>query len=171
MKTEVRGWVLAVAVAVAGALWLVGCGGKQSESAAPPAASQQPTTQPAAPAGEAAESEESGEKIAPAGTVKEIWGQIAQEQDKLAATIQNGQLKDVHHLAFGIRDLVVALADKAGAEMQATAPKLKPLVDQVRASAGKLDELGDAGDVSGTQAEFSHLSEILNVLKGTTVAK
>ena len=163
MKTEVRWWVLAVAVV--GALWLMGCGQKPSESSAPPAASQEPTAQQPAPAGEAHEAGESGEKITPAGTVKEIWVQIILEQDKLSTAIQNGQLKDVHHLAFGIRDLVIALADKAGASSPALAPKLKPMVEQVKASASKLDELGDAGNLSGTQAEAAHLNILLNAIK------
>ena len=166
MKSQMQWWVLAVAVV--GAMWLVGCGQKQGESSAPPAASEQPAAQESAPASEAAEEGESAEKITPAGTVKEIWGQIIQEQDKLSAAIQNGQLKDVHHLAFGIRDLVVALADKASAGTPALAPKLKPMIEQVKASASKLDELGDAGNLSGTQAEFERLNKVLNSIKTLT---
>ena len=170
MKHQVRWWVLAVAVA--GALWLVGCGQKQNESSAPPAASQQSTAQVSAPAGESAEEHgESGEKITPASTVDGIWGQITQEQNKLSAAIENGQLKDVHHVAFAIRDLVVALADKAGAASPALAPKLKGMVDQVKASADKLDELGDAGNLSGTQAEFDRLKNVLSAIKIMTAGQ
>lgn len=165
VKTQARWWV--PAAAVLGALWLVGCGQKQSESSAP-AASPQATAQPAAPSGEAAEKAESGEKITPAGTVSGIWTQIAEEQSKLSTAINNGQLKDVHHLAFGVRDLVVALADKASATSSAMAGKLKSMVDQVKVSAGKLDELGDAGNLSGTQAEFEHLSKVLGAIKTVT---
>ena len=169
MKIQMRWWMLAVAVM--GGLWLLGCGQKQSESAAPQAASPQAAAQAAAPAGEAAEKEESGEKIAPAGTVKEIWAQVTQEQSKLAATIENGQLKDVHRLAFGIRDLVVALADKASASSPAVAPKVKGMVEQVKASAAKLDELGDAGNLSGTQTEVAHLNNLLTAIKTVTAVK
>ncbi len=160
-----------LAVAVAGALSVVGCGQKQDGSSAPPAASQQPTAQQPAPAGEAAEQEESGEKITPAGSTREIWAQIGEEQKKLADAIQNGQLKDVHHLAFGIRDLVAALADKTGASSPGAAPKLKSLVEQVGASAGRLDELGDAGNLTGTEAEFAKLGSILNSIKTATKPK
>ena len=169
MKIQVRWWVLAVAVA--GALWLVGCGQRQGESSSPPATSQQPTAQQSAPAGETVEEAGSGEKITPAGTVGEIWDQITQEQNKLSATIENGQLKEVHHLAFGIRDLVVALADKASAETPSVAPGLKTLVGQVTASADKLDRLGDAGNLSGTQAEFEHLKDLLNAINTVTTRK
>ena len=169
MKSQMQWWVLAVAVV--GAMWLVGCGQKQGESSAPPAASPQQTAQQAAPVGEAAEHGESGEKITPAGTVKEIWVQVTEEQTKLSAAIQNGQLKDVHHLAFGIRDLVAALTEKATVSSPTLAPKLKGMVDQVQASATKLDELGDAGNLSGTQAEFDRLKNLLNAIKTMTVGK
>ena len=158
MKNQMRWWVLVVAMM--GALWLVGCGQKQSESSAPPVT-----------AGEAAEPEASGEKITPAETADAIWGQIAQEQNKLSAAIQNGQLKDVHHLAFGIRDLVVALANKVSTASPASAGQLKGLVEQVEASASKLDELGDAGNVSGTQAEAARLNTLLDAVKTLTAGK
>ena len=169
MKNQVRWWVLAVAVM--GALWVIGCGQRESKSSSPGAASQQPTAQQPAPTGEAAEQEGAGAKVTPAGSVGEIWTQIASEQKHLSDAIQNGQLKDVHHLAFGIRDLVVALVDKASASSPGSAPKLKGLVEQVNASAGKLDETGDAGNLSGTQAEFARLNAVLGSIKTATLAK
>ena len=150
-----RWGLLAAVIAV---LVLGGCSSKKSESEAPAASSQ------AAPSAEA-EHSESAEAVTPAGTVGEIWTQIGDEQSKLSAAIQNGQLKDVHHLAFGIRDLVVALADKATAASPALAPQLKGMVEQVKASATKLDELGDAGNLSGTQTEYAKLETILGAVK------
>ena len=96
---------------------------------------------------------------------------LEKQQTKLATVIQNGQLKDVHHLAFGIRDLVVALADKAGAAVPASATQLTPMVEQVKTMAGKLDELGDAGNLSGTQAEYAKLETTLNAIKTVAGAK
>jgi hypothetical protein len=109
--------------------------------------------------------------VMPAGTIAEIWTQVADEQGKLSAAIQNGQLKDVHHLAFGIRDLVIALADKANAASPSSAARLNGIVEQVKASASKLDELGDAGNLSGTQAEYAKLETILGTIKGLTGGK
>ena len=169
MKTQVRWWVFVVAVL--GAPWLVGCGQKQSESSTSPAAPQQPTAQQSTPKGEVAGHEEGGEKITPAGSIKEIWGQIVLEQDKLSTAIQNGQLKDVHHLAFGIRDLAVALADKTHGLSAPDAATLSGLVHQVKHSASKLDELGDAGNLSGTQDEFTNLSNVLNMIKKATATQ
>ncbi len=164
MKIRAR-WAVA-ALAVIGTLWLLGCGQKKTESHG-----TQQTTPPAQPSGEVAERGESGETITPAGTVAGIWDQISAERDKLSAAIQNGQLKDVHHLAFGVRDLVVALADKATASTPGAAPKLKTLVEQVKASADKLDKMGDASNLGGTQAEFAKLNTTLDMIKAITSPK
>jgi hypothetical protein len=150
------------------ALAVIGCAQKQTESETPPVA-EQAAPEAAVPGGEAAEHEEAGATTTPAESVPGIWTQIAGEQAKLSAAIENGQLKDVHHLAFGIRDLVVALADKAGASSPAVATKLKPMVEQVKASASQLDELGDAGNLSGTQAEFQRFSTLLQSIQALTV--
>ena len=150
--------------AVVGVLVLAGCSSKKSESEAPAASSQ------AAPSAEA-ERGESAEAVTPAGTVGEIWTQIGDERGKLSAAIQNGQLKDVHHLAFGIRDLVVALVGKANAASPASSAKLNGMVEQVKASATKLDELGDAGNLSGTQAEYAKLETVLGAIKSVAGGK
>jgi len=168
MRKSLVWWTLTVMVIAAFAV--IGCSKKETASETPPPAHN------AAPSGEMAghemaEHDEGGATITPAGSVSEIWTQIAEEQAKLSASIENGQLKDVHHLAFGIRDLVTALADKAGAVNPAVAPKLKGIVDQVATSAGKLDELGDAGDLSGTQAEYATFANLLTGLKGVTAGQ
>ena len=167
MKTNARNgamWlaVLATVTAVAGVA-LSGCSSKQGTSEAP-AATSQATPEATMPSAEA-EHGEAGEAVKPAGSIAGIWTQIGEEQAKLSAAIGNGQLKDVHHLAFGIRDFVVALADQAKQAAPATAPQLAPLVEQVKASAAKLDELGDAGNLSGTQAEYAKLGAILTSIK------
>lgn len=153
--------VLAVAVFA-----LMGCAKKKTAETTPPAEQNAPQT--AAAHGEMAEHEEAGSSITPAGTVPEIWAQISGEQTKLSSVIENGQLGDVHHLAFGIRDLVSALAEKAGASNPAVAAQLKAPVEQVAVSASKLDELGDAGNLSGTQVEYASLVKILDGIKAIT---
>jgi hypothetical protein len=155
--------------ATVGVLALAGCSSNQSQSE-PPVASSQAVPEAAAPSGEA-EHGESAEAVTPAATAGEIWTQIGEEQGKLSAAIQNGQLQDVHHLAFGIRDLVVALADKANAASPAGTPGLNGMVEQVKGSAIKLDELGDAGNLSGTQAEFAKLETVLGAIKAASGAK
>ena len=155
--------------AVVGVITLAGCSSNQAKTEAP-AASAEVKAPVAAPRGDA-KSGESAVTVTPAATVAGIWDQIADEQAKLSAVIQNGQLKDVHHHAFEIRDLVVALSAKAIAESPGSAPQFNGLADQVRVMASKLDELGDAGDLSGTQAEFAKLETYLNGVKTVTRAK
>ena len=162
MRMSAGAWTL-TALVIAGVA--IGCAQKKTGSETPPAAQQ------AAPSREAAEHEAAGPTVTPAASVAGIWTQIGDEQAKLSAAIENGQLKDVHHLAFAIRDLVVALADKAGAASPAVKPQLEGMVKQVTVSAGKLDELGDAGNLSGTQAEYAKLGKTLEALKAMTGAR
>lgn len=170
MNVNLRKWTLLVAASAAVVIVVVaGCSSNKSPSDTP-AASSQPAPPAATPSGEA-EHGEPTVTVTPAGTVGEIWTQIADEQSKLSTAIQNGQLKDVHHLAFGIRDLVVALADKANATSPASAPRLNGMAEQVKASAAELDKLGDAGDLSGTQNESAKLNAILDAIKSVTAGK
>ena len=171
MNLNLRKWavVLASAAIVVVAVVAAGCSSNKGSSEAP-AASSQPAPATAAPSDEAGH-EMSADMVMPAGTIPEIWTQIAGEQAKLTAAIQNGQLKDVHHLAFAIRDLVVALADKAKASSPASAAKLDGMVAQVKASATKLDELGDAGNLSGTQTEYAKLETVLGAIKAVASGK
>ena len=45
------------------------------------------------------------------------------------------------------------------------------MLEQVKASATKLDELGDAGNLSGTQAEYAKLQLVLSAIKTATGSK
>jgi hypothetical protein len=161
MNLFTRKWGLLAAVV--GVLVLVGCSSNKSQSEAQEEASEK-SAKTVAPRGADASDGTSG-AVTPAGTVAEIWTQIANEQGKLSAVIQNGELEDVHHLAYGIRDLVVALADKANAAAPASAPRLNGMVEQLKTSAAALDELGDAGDRSGARTEYAKFSAILDAIR------
>ena len=91
--------------------------------------------------------------------------QIAQEQSKLEAAIKAGELAKVQPLAFGIRDLAVALAAKT------TGPKAaesKKLVDGIKVSADKLGEYGKKGDAQGVTKEYATFKKELQSLATTT---
>jgi hypothetical protein len=120
-----------------------------------------------AEASESAEAAEhgGGEAVVPAGTAAGIWTQIAQEQTKLQTVMESGQLSDVHHLAFGIRDLVVALAGKAGTLPPTKAASLQSLVERVKTRAANLDEFGDSGNLGGVKREYAALQQDLASLK------
>ena len=104
----------------------------------------------------------------PAATVPGIWAQIADERVKLAAAIQDGQLKKVHHLVYAVRDLVVALVNKAGTASPVVAPRLDDLAAQVRTSARKLDQYGDAGNLRGARTEYARLVNLLEAIEAVT---
>ena len=160
-------WTLVVAAF--GFLVLAGCSSNKNQSDTSTSSSR--AASPAATPVAEAELGEPAEVVTPAATVAGIWAQIDGEQGKLSAAIDNGQLKDVHHLAFGVRDLVAALADKMSAASPASAGRLAGLVAQVKASAAKLDELGDAGNLSGTQTEYAKLNAVLGTIKTLSGAK
>ncbi len=157
-------------VALVAIVLLAGCSTKRQDSTETSAQSSRETT-PAAEGHETDEQLQSGMSTVPAGDVAELWSQLEGEQGKLKAAIENGELKSVHHLAFGARDLVIALAGKAGAQIPANTPELQRLVEQVKESAEKLDELGDAGDLSGTQAEAARFDKLLARLKPLTATR
>lgn len=169
MNPIVRRSAIVAAGAVSLLVLVAGCSSKDSGPKTSDSASQT-APQGAAPSGGGEQTMPPG-MMMPAGTVAEIWTQVAGEQAKLSTAIENGQLKDVHHLAFGIRDLAVALADKAKAATPGNAAKLEGMVGQVRTSATKLDELGDEGDLSGTQAEYAKLNAVLESLKSISGGK
>ena len=168
---------LILVVFVLAALALVaGCGKSKpqqeaggSQQAAPPAQHMEADEGGQhAEGGEAKEHEEAGEAITPAATSAGIWEQIAAEQKKLETAIQSGQLADVHHLAFGIRDLGVALAGKATGLAAVNAAKLQETVEHMKQSAAKLDEYGDAGNLGGVKEEYARFQQQLQSLKGLT---
>lgn len=88
---------------------LASCGSNK-----PPEASSVPGStradKPAAAASEASQQEESVDAptLIPS-TAADIWKAIDQQSADLQAIIQNGALKEVHHKAYAIRDLVAAL--------------------------------------------------------------
>ncbi|MEK7331093.1 MAG: hypothetical protein AAB113_09850 [Candidatus Eisenbacteria bacterium] len=148
------------------ALAAVGCGGQKAQVET---AQTQPVQTPAA--GQETGHGEPGaaaQAVTPAGTADAVWDQIAGEQKKLEAAIQSGQLSGVHLLAFTIRDLVEALATRTTGLPDADAAALKKAVADVRASAAKLDESGDSGNLGATEKEYARLGILLQQIKTLT---
>jgi outer membrane murein-binding lipoprotein Lpp len=105
--------------------------------------------------------------VTEAATVPEIWAQIATEHDRLSAAIQAERLQSVPGLAHEIRDLAVALANKASAAATPPSPKLAGQVEQLKAAVDDLAERSEAGDLKAAQTEFARLSAILDAIKAT----
>lgn len=97
-----------------------------------------------------------------------IWLAINQHSGELKTTIATGELKDVHHHAFAIRDLVAALPANSPTLPAEDKAKLEGEVKFVSTLADRLDETGDAGDQAGSQANYDKL---VTVLEGITRTK
>jgi outer membrane murein-binding lipoprotein Lpp len=104
--------------------------------------------------------------VTEAATVPEIWAQIATEHDRLSAAIQAERLQSVPGLAHEIRDLAVALANKASAAAPQS-PKLSGQVEQLKSAVDDLAERSESGDLKAAQMEFARLSAILDAIKAT----
>lgn len=149
------------------ALAAAGCGKKAPEETTQAPAEVTPAVQ-APSAGQESGHGDHGAPVppvTPAATADAAWDQIAAGQKKLEAAIQNGQLADVHHLAFSIRDLVEALAAKTTGLSAADVAALKQAVAAVRTSAGKLDQFGDSGNLGGTEKEYAQMVTLLGQVK------
>ena len=159
MKRRILSWCLALALLLA--MGVLGCGKKEGSESAESERAEKAK-------GEQTEHREAT-PIVPAATVPEIWAQIETERSILKTTVESGTLDEVQQLADRISGLVVAAAQKANAASPATAEQVNGMVDQVKASAAKLDELGDTGDRALTQAEFNKFSSVLDAFKNVVV--
>ena len=152
---------LSVAIAL---LMVSGCSQKKTDSETRSGAHHQ--TSEGVTRGTPTTSDEPREAtVTEAATVPEIWAQIATEQNRLSAAIQEGRLQSVPGLAHGIRDLAAVLATKARASNPPPSPKLAAQVEQLNTAVDDLAERSNAGDLKAAQTEFARLSAILDAIK------
>ena len=100
-------------------------------------------------------------------TADAIWKAIDQQSAELKTGIQSGDLKDVHHKAFAIRDLVAALPEHSPKLPADEQTKLQGEVKFVATLADRLDATGDANDKAGTQDNYDKLVAVLNGITRT----
>ena len=105
--------------------------------------------------------EEKETKVKIPDTTEGIFKAIHEEHMKLAATVKNKKLEDVHHHAFAIRDLANALSAKATADKK---KQVEGTVKNIAKLAGDLDESGDAKDQAKTEANLKKLDGLIKVL-------
>jgi hypothetical protein len=98
-------------------------------------------------------------------TAEGIWQAIDQKTAELDKTIQSGALKDVHHLAYAVRDLVAALPEKSKSLPADKQAKVKSGVKFVATLADRLDASGDANNRADAQAHYEKLMKILHGLR------
>lgn len=150
---------------------LTACKGGNAPEAASTA---QPTTaaEPAssAPMPETAPVAQAEQEAAPTPipeTADAIWLAIDKQSAELKTAIGGGDLKDVHHKAFAIRDLVAALPDRSPSLPADDQAKLKSEIKFVATLADRLDATGDANDKAGAQANYDKLVTVLNGITRT----
>jgi hypothetical protein len=101
-------------------------------------------------------------KTAVPGTAEGILKAIHMKHGELAKTVADKKLKDVHHLAFAIRDLANALPAKAAADKK---KQVEGTVKNIAKLAADLDDSGDANDQAKTEANLKKLDGLLKVLE------
>ena len=112
--------------------------------------------------------EGTGTAVAPGATAAEIRAQLQERRLALETAILEGRLAEVHDLAFAVRDLVIALHEKAGTIAGVKHEEIDAKIAELRASAGKLDEYGDAGNLTGTEAEFVKFNTVVSAIDAAT---
>ncbi len=116
-------------------------------------------------ADEAGQHHGAGEEMLIPNTVPGIWHEIKEHEEELDQIIQSGELSKVHQVAFEIRDLSNALAEKSTELPAAKIANVKSSVERIGEVAGLLDQYGDAGDQEKTQAEFLRLGKLLKFIE------
>ena len=98
-------------------------------------------------------------------TSEAIWQSIDKETEQLAALIQTGKFEEVHHHAFAIRDLAVALPARSGSLPADKLAQVRANGKFVATLAERLDTTGDAKDKAGTEANFQKLKAVLTTIR------
>ncbi len=159
---------LTPAAAAIALLVVSGCSQKKTTTETPSHAQQKQEASQEAPQGTPSGSDGPREAtVTEAATVSEIWAQIATEQERLSAAIREERLQSVPRLAYGIRDLVIVLANKARASDPPPSPKLTAQVEQLRTAVDDLAERSNAGDLKAAQTESARLNAILDAIKAS----
>jgi hypothetical protein len=105
-----------------------------------------------------AQAEEKDTPLVIPDTPAAIWRSVDREMDEMSKMIQAGTLKDLHHHAFAVRDLVAALpAGKEG--------KIKSDSKFVATLADRLDTAGDGNDKLAATSNFQKLQDVLKSMR------
>ena len=94
-----------------------------------------------------------------------IWQSIDEQVNALEGLLASGELEEVHHHAFAVRDLVRALPDHSQVLDAESLEQVKANAGYVETLATRLDDTGDANDPVGTKANLEKLKRILERLR------
>ena len=94
-----------------------------------------------------------------------IWQLIDQEAAETTKAIQTGALKDLHHHAYTIRDLVAALPEHSGSLPADKVTKIKADAKFVATLAQRLDAAGDSNNKAASVSNFDKLRDVLKAIR------
>ncbi len=97
--------------------------------------------------------------------IGKIWESIQKKNDELNKTIESNKLKDVHEIAFAIRDLVKTLPDKSQDLGADKVEMLKNHVKDIEKTADLLDKYGDDNDMKNTKATYESFKNYIQAIK------
>jgi hypothetical protein len=112
-----------------------------------------------------AHDEDKAAAIAIPDTPAAIWQLIDQETAETTKAIQTGALKDLHHHAYTIRDLVAALPDHSSSLPADKVTKVKADAKFVATLAQRLDAAGDSNNKSASVSNFDKLKDVLKQIR------
>jgi Cu/Ag efflux pump CusA len=112
-----------------------------------------------------AQHEDKSAPVAIPDTPAAIWQLIDKETDETTKAIQAGALKDLHHHAYTIRDLVAALPDHSKSLPADKVTKVKADSKFVATLAQRLDTAGDSNNKAASISNFDKLKDVLKSIR------
>ena len=94
-----------------------------------------------------------------------IWQLIDKEADATTKAIQTGALKELHHHAYTIRDLVAALPEHSGSLPADKVTKVKADSKFIATLAQRLDAAGDSNNKAASISSFDKLKDVLKSIR------
>lgn len=116
------------------------------------------------------EAEKEGKIKIPA-TLPEVWQEVKEHQGELHEVLAAKKLKEVHLVAFAIRDYVAAMPKKSTQLTLEKKAVLGKSVSRVASLAKYLDEAGDAGDSAKVATLVARLDKELIQIEALYPAK
>jgi hypothetical protein len=110
----------------------------------------------------AAQAEEKETPVAIPDTPAAIHQSVNKEMDEMTKMIAAGSVKDLHHHAFAVRDLVAALPEKSASLAQDKLAAVKSSGKFVATIADRLDAAGDSNDKTAAAENLKKLSGVLD---------
>lgn len=97
-------------------------------------------------------------------TVAEIHQAVDKEMSEMDKMIESGSIKDLHHHAFAVRDLIAALPDKSVSLSQDKLTAVKSSGKFVATLAERLDAAGDGNDKAAAAENFNKLTGVVDTV-------